>query len=29
MQTELPVLNVEQDRLARRERTLRIVMPTL
>ena len=29
MQTELPVLNAEQDRLARRERTLRIVMPTL
>ena len=29
IQTELPVLNVEQDRLARRERTLRIVMPTL
>ncbi|KAB2694499.1 ABC transporter permease [Brucella intermedia] len=29
MQTELPVLNVEQDRLARRERALRIVMPTL
>ena len=28
-QTELPVLNAEQDRLARRERTLRIVMPTL
>ena len=29
MQNELPVLNSEQDRLARRERTLRIVMPTL
>lgn len=29
IQTELPVLNVEQDRLARRERALRIVMPTL
>lgn len=28
-QAELPVLNVEQDRLARRERILRIVMPTL
>jgi len=28
-QAELPVLNVEQNRLARRERTLRIVMPTL
>ncbi len=29
MQNELPVLNSEQDRLARRERTLRIMMPTL
>ena len=29
IQNELPVLNSEQDRLARRERTLRIVMPTL
>lgn len=29
MQNELPVLNSEQDRLARRERTLRILMPTL
>ncbi|MFK0683518.1 ABC transporter permease [Ochrobactrum sp. BD67] len=28
MQNELPVLNSEQDRLARRERTLRILMPT-
>ncbi|MBQ0707655.1 MULTISPECIES: ABC transporter permease [unclassified Ochrobactrum] len=28
-QAELPVLNVEQNRRARRERTLRIVMPTL
>ncbi|MFQ0815235.1 ABC transporter ATP-binding protein [Brucella anthropi] len=29
VQNELPVLNVEQMRLARRERTLRILMPTL
>ncbi|WP_454623151.1 ABC transporter permease [Brucella anthropi] len=29
MQNELPVLNSQQDRLARRERTLRIMMPTL
>jgi len=28
MQNELPVLNLEQHRLARRERNLRIIMPT-